>query len=154
MESVAIPTLPREDRDVTSTQLPLAQHRCMMPLLKWRRTIGATTNREVEQTDLGAHGVDLGSHDSSLKLPEDVRHVRTEFGATPKNIAVRHANAQGERRTKLIRIYDYAAGDLLHKTSDPREIARNLITMTSDGVRDLRVEWIFRPDPEIIKQEK
>ena len=60
------------------------------------------------------------------------------------------------------RIYDYATGDLLHKTSDPKEIAWNLITVTSDGSStsgigksyDLRVEPVIRPDPEIVQQEK
>ena len=63
VEPVAVPFLSREDRDVTSTQLLLAQHRCMTPLLAWRWTIDATTNKEVEQTVFGTRGVVYGSHD-------------------------------------------------------------------------------------------
>ena len=60
------------------------------------------------------------------------------------------------------RIYDYATGDLLHKTSSPKEIARNLITVTPDGSPssevggsyDLRAEWIIRPDLDVVQHER
>ena len=68
VEPVAVPSLSRENRDVTSTQLPLVQHRCMIPLLAWRRTIDADTNKEVERTVFGTRGVVFGTHDPPPKL--------------------------------------------------------------------------------------